>query len=87
MADLKPCPFCGHPKSRLSYKREYCEDGNGEVAVRYQVYRRCNRCGARSGYVFTDPQRWDMHPMCDWAESFRKAADDKWNRRDGGRDE
>lgn len=29
MEELKPCPFCGHPKSRLLFKREYCEDREG----------------------------------------------------------
>ncbi len=26
MEKLKPCPFCGHPKSRMLFKMEHCED-------------------------------------------------------------
>lgn len=49
MADeLKPCPFCGHPKSRLLFKREYCENAEGFVAVRYRIWRACNKCWARA---------------------------------------
>lgn len=29
--ELKPCPFCGHPKSRLLFKREYCEGMQTDV--------------------------------------------------------
>ena len=59
MAKLKPCPYCGHPKSRLLFKREYCEDMKGRVAVRDRICRACNKCGARGGHVFTDPQERD----------------------------
>ena len=85
MERLKPCPFCGHPRSRLLFKREYCEDAEGRVAVRYRICRACNKCGARGGYVFTEPHERDFHPMCEWADAYRAEADDKWNRRDGGR--
>lgn len=87
MTELKPCPFCGHPKSRLLFKREYCEDMKGHVAVRYRICRACNKCGARGGHVLTEPQLWDKDPRCDWADADRAEADSKWNRRDGGRDE
>lgn len=86
MEKLKPCPFCGHPKSRMLFKMEHCEDEYGRVAVRYRIQRMCNRCGARSGSVLTDPQAIDKDPRCDWAEGYRSAADAKWNGRDGERD-
>lgn len=87
MTELKPCPFCGHPKSRLLFKREYCEDVEGRVAVRYRICRACNRCGARGGRVFTEPLAYDIDPRCRWADAYRAEADSKWNRRDGERDE
>lgn len=86
MPDLKPCPFCGHSKSRLLFKSEYCNDSGGRVAVRYRICRACNKCGARGGHVFTEPQLWDKDPRCDWADACRAEADGKWNRRDGERD-
>lgn len=85
--ELKPCPFCGHPRSRLLLKREHCEDMKGRVAVRYRICRACNKCGARGGHVFTEPQLWDKDPRCAWADADRAEADSKWNRRDGERDE
>lgn len=82
MADeLKPCPFCGHPRSRLLFKREYCEDAKGRVAVRYRICRACNKCGARGGHVFTDPLERDACPKFEWARAYRAEADSKWNRR------
>ena len=84
--ELKPCPYCGHPRSRLLFKREYCEDREGRVAVRYRICRACTRCGARGGYVFTEPQLRDYNPKCDWADADRAEADAKWNRRDGETD-
>lgn len=85
--ELKPCPLCGHPKSRLLFKRNYCEDREGRVAVRYRICRACNKCGARGGRVFTDPQERDACPKSEWARAYRAEADGKWNRRDGERDE
>lgn len=86
MEKLKPCPFCGHPTSRLLFKREYCKDAEGFVAVRYRIWRTCNKCRARGGYVLTRPQIWDKDPRCDWADAYRAEADGKWNRRVGDTD-
>lgn len=86
MTDIKPCPFCGHKRSRLLIKREYCEDAEGRVAVRYRVCRACNKCGARGGLTFTDPQERDVHPAFECGSAYRANADAEWNRREGGGD-
>ena len=86
MTELKPCPFCGHPTSRLLFKREYCKDAEGFVAVRYRIWRICNKCRARGGYVLTRPQIWEKDPRRDWADAYRAEADGKWNRRVGDTD-
>lgn len=86
MTELKSCPFCGHPTSRLLFKREYCKDAEGFVAVRYRIWRICNKCRARGGYVLTSPQIWDKDPRCDWADAYRAEANGKWNRRVGDTD-
>lgn len=76
MTETRPCPFCGHPRSRLTHRTEYRENAEGLTATvtdwdmitgldvsehevemldfRHVFYRRCNRCGARGGYVRTD---------------------------------
>lgn len=83
MDELKPCPFCGHPRSRLFYKKEHCEDEGGRVAVRYRIWRACTKCWAHGGYAITAPLLCDKNPRCDWAGAYRAEADAKWNRRDG----
>lgn len=45
--------------------------------------RACNKCGARGGHVFTDPQERDACPKFEWARAHRAEADSKWNRRGG----
>ena len=32
MSDVKPCPFCGHPRSRLMHRTEYRENAEGLTA-------------------------------------------------------
>lgn len=32
MSELKPCPFCGHPRSRLMHRTEYRENAEGLTA-------------------------------------------------------
>ena len=34
--ELRPCPFCGHPKSRLMHRTEYRENEAGLVAYNYR---------------------------------------------------
>lgn len=34
--ELKPCPFCGHPRSRLMHRSEYRENAEGLTAEEYQ---------------------------------------------------
>lgn len=36
MEELKPCPFCGHPRSRLMHRSEYRENAEGLTAEEYQ---------------------------------------------------
>lgn len=33
MSELKPCPFCGHPRSRLMSRTEYRENAEGLTAI------------------------------------------------------
>lgn len=91
MSDIKPCPFCGHPRSRLMHRTEYRDNAEGLTALQYEpqftadgveyggedyevkmldfrhvFYRRCNKCGARSGYVKTD---WHVRTQ-DEADDF-----------------
>lgn len=95
MAELKPCPFCGHPRSRLMHRTEYRRNEAGITAsfeewdemrgiplgqyevdmldFRHAFYRRCNKCGARSGYVKTD---WHVRTE-DETEDFTLCADQR----------
>lgn len=34
--ELRPCPFCGHPRSRLMHRTEYRENAEGLTAEEYQ---------------------------------------------------
>lgn len=34
--ELKPCPFCGHSRSRLMHRSEYRENAEGLTAEEYQ---------------------------------------------------
>lgn len=82
MQDLKPCPFCGHPRSRLMSKREHCKDGSDNAAIRFAFWRKCNKCGATSGIVRTDPVHYVYYDAeSEWAKPWREQADDAWNRR------
>lgn len=89
MEELKPCPFCGHPRSRLMHRTEYRENAEGLTAeydsypgvwhevkmldFRHVFYRRCNKCGARGGYVKTD---WHVRTE-EETEDFTLCADQR----------
>lgn len=85
--DVKPCPFCGHPRSRLIHRTEYRRNYNRLVATedlelgfgdevdmldfRHVFYRRCNKCGAKSKFVRTD---WHVRTK-EEAEEFSLSLD------------
>ena len=35
---LRPCPFCGHPRSRLMHRSEYRRNEAGLTALEYEPY-------------------------------------------------
>lgn len=90
MTETRQCPFCGHPRSRMMHKREYCEEADGTVAIRYAFYRKCNKCGATSPVVKTESTTCAWYgPYAEWTERYRDEADAAWDRRanDPDRDE
>ena len=84
MAELKPCPFCGHEKLKITKKRSGNYRRTGDC---FQII--CNKCKAR-GPIFTAQYDVKLHR---WGDSLyatanpavtaqaKQLAVDAWNRR------
>ena len=79
---LKPCPFCGSDKIKLSRRQIYYFGQNyrGQRKIKYGEQVICNRCHAR-GSLYT---RTIIFPSENHQEGFawlEAHAADAWNRR------
>lgn len=91
---LKPCPFCGHNKSKLTFRNSDFIGANelGDKKLKYTFYVKCNKCHARSKPVKSEaminPNPWfslsgeslDRYEGTKY-ETCVRAAVDEWNRR------
>lgn len=84
MPELKPCPFCGHDKPKITKKRSgnYCRTGDSIQII-------CGKCKAR-GPIFTAKRDevkdgrgytlyWKSNP--ETVSRTEQMAIDAWNRR------
>lgn len=87
--ELKPCPFCGHTKSRVMKKKiagsRYCIPCS---YIQYRYYVMCNKCYAKGGSIVSERMAHrNTSPYCpveytqDQVDIYKKKAIDAWNRR------
>ena len=84
--DLKPCPFCGSDKLKLTSKHRLLGYNGMDMPVHaFTCSVRCNVCHARGGTAGGKTlDRYGGLPLPEWAttrEVIEAMAVDNWNRR------